>query len=131
MKRLVGSLLGLVVLAGVILIGAINIETGGGEVETATIDKYVADFTVRSDGELRVIETLTVNFPGFRHGIFRFFDTRDPNFSHHRLIPKDIEVTREGSPEPFEVQTTGRGRYRNVKIGSAATTVTGPNVYRI
>jgi hypothetical protein len=131
MKRLVGSLLGLVVLAGVILIGAINIETGGGEVETATIDKYVANFTVHSDGKLVVIETLTVNFPGFRHGIFRFFDTRDPNFSLNRLVPEDIEVTRDGAAEPFEVQTTGRGRYRNVKIGSAGTTITGPHVYRI
>ena len=48
-----------------------------------------------------------------------------------RLIPRDVEVTRDGAAEPFEILREGRGRYRNVKIGSASVTMTGEHVYVI
>ena len=66
-----------------------------------------------------------MNFPDYKHGIFRFFDVQDPDDSHVRLVPRNITVTRDGQPEPFEVLSEGKGRYRNVKIGSAYTTMTG------
>ena len=131
MKRLVGSLLGLVVLAAVVACGAINFSSSGNSDETARIDDYVADFSVNADGRLEATETLTVTFPVERHGIFRLFDTRDPNFPHNRLVPTDIRVTRDGSPEPFEVLKERHGRYRDIKIGSAGTTFDGTRVYRI
>src|SRR5690348_7622706 len=131
MKRLVGSLLGLVVLAAVVACGAINFSSSGSSAETARIDDYQADFTVNADGRLEASETLTVTFSELRHGIFRFFDTRDPNFSHNRLVPTDIRVVRDGNPEPFEVLKENHGRYRNIKIGSAGTTLTDTHIYRI
>jgi len=131
MKRLVATVLGLVVLALVVACGAIDFDSGGDVAEVSRIDNYQADFTVSKDGEMLATETITVNFPDYRHGIFRFFDTRVPGFPKNRVVPEQIRVTRDGRPEEFEVQKTGRGRYRNIKIGSAGTTMTGQHVYRI
>lgn len=133
MKQLAGRVLGLILLAAVVAIGAIAIGSSSSESEATSdrISSYRADFGVGADGGLRVIETLTVEFPGVKHGIFRFFDTWDGNGSENRLVPEDIEVTRNGSPEKFEVQTEGRGRYRNIKIGDAEVTIAGEHVYRI
>ena len=72
-----------------------------------------------------------MSFPDYKHGIFRFFDVQDPNDSHVRLIPHGITVTRDGQAEPFEILREGKGRYRNVKIGSAYTTMTGAHTYVI
>ena len=109
-------------------------QWGGGADTTpddATITDYAADFVVAKDGRLSATETLSVNYPGFKHGIFRFFDLRDPADSHVRLRPQHITVTRDGQAEPFEVLEEGRGRYRNVKIGSADQTMSGDHVYVI
>ncbi len=132
MARWVGRGIALLLLAGLVLFPAIRWPSLGGiEADTARINSYVADFRVTSTGTIEVTETLRVNFPGYKHGIFRFFDVQDPNDSHVRLVPRDITVTRDGQPEPFEILREGKGRYRNVKIGSAATTMTGEHVYVI
>ena len=54
-----------------------------------------------------------------KHGIFRFFDEADPSQTNARRVPHDISVTRDGSPEPFEILDEENGRFTNVKIGSA------------
>jgi uncharacterized membrane protein len=132
MTRWVGRLIGLLILAALVLFPAVRWGSGGsGEPDDATITDYAADFVVAKDGRLSVTETLRVSFPGFKHGIFRFFDLHDPNDSRVRLKPQDIAVTRDGQVEPFEVLTEGRGRYRNVKIGSASETMSGEHVYVI
>ncbi len=79
-----------------------------------------------------MIETLTVDFPVSRHGIFRFFDTRDNPGSDSRVIPKDITVSRDGQPEPFE-RARARSAAGSSPSRSAAPTRThdGPHVYRI
>ncbi len=132
MMRWVGRLLGLLVLALLVLFPAVQWGSGADEGrDDATITDYAADFVVAKDGRLSVTETLQVSYPGFKHGIFRFFDVRDPTDSRVRLEPRDISVTRDGQAEPFEVLTEGRGRYRNVKIGSPDRTITGVHVYVI
>ncbi|MBO9523971.1 MAG: DUF2207 domain-containing protein [Nocardioidaceae bacterium] len=132
MKVLVGRLLGLILLVVVIAIGGLTFTSNGSsEAATDTITDYRAAFDVAADGELKVTETLTVSFSGLKHGIFRFFDTRDSNGSGNRLVPEDIRVTRDGLAERFEVLKEGRGRYRNIKIGRAETTMTGSHVYTI
>jgi hypothetical protein len=132
MRKLVAGLFGLVVLAVIVGIGGINFPSSDTAGETSSITDYVADFEVAADGDLKVVETLTVNFPVSRHGIFRFFDTRDnPNGSHSRVLPEDLEVTRNGKAEDFERQTQSRGRYVVLKIGRADTTIYGAQVYRI
>jgi uncharacterized membrane protein len=132
MKRWVVRVAGLVVLALLVLFPAL--QWGGGasdQSEDATITDYAADFVVADNGRLSVVETLRVTYPGFKHGIFRFFDLRDPSEPGARLEPENISVSRDGQPESFEVLTESRGRYRNVKIGSASRTITGEHVYVI
>ena len=87
MKLLVGRIIALILLVVVIAIGGITIHSADSSGEVSRITNYRAEFTVDADGELRATEIITVNFPTFRHGIFRFFDTRDPNHSENRLIP--------------------------------------------
>lgn len=132
MKTLVGRVLGLVVLAAIVGFGALSIPADV-KPDNATISDYKAVFDVGADGDLQVVETLAVDFPSFadKHGIFRFFDTQDPNFPKHRLIPTDISITRNGEPEHFETQKDGHGVFRTLKIGSADTTVSGANTYVI
>src|SRR5689334_4614829 len=132
MARWVGRGIALLLLAGLVLFPAIRWPSLGGiERDSATINSYVADFTVTRTGTVEVVETLRVSFPEYKHGIFRFFDVQDPNDSHVRLVPRSITVTRDGQPEPFEILREGKGRYRNVKIGSAYTTITGEHTYVI
>src|SRR4051794_4966401 len=102
MKKLVAGLFGLAVLAVIVGIGGIAVpkSTSGGE--TSPITDYAASFTVKPDGDLDVVETLTVDFPISRHGIFRFFDTRDPNDSHNRFVPEHVSITRDGTPESYD-----------------------------
>jgi hypothetical protein len=122
---------GLLVLVLLVLVPAVEWGGTSTQPEDATITDYRADFVVAADGQLRVVETLRVSYPGFKHGIFRFFDTRDPNEPGARLLPENVSVSRDGAPEPFEVLNESDGRYRNVKIGSASRTITGEHVYVI
>ncbi len=126
MKRVVGTVIGLGVIAFLLCIPAFFYGSGEVEpnVEDTTITNYVADFDVAADGDLDVTETITVDFPGYgKHGIFRFWDIVDDNAPHARRTPEDISVTRDGSDEPFELSWEDHHRQRVAKIGSASTTL--------
>ncbi|HEX4189749.1 MAG TPA: DUF2207 domain-containing protein, partial [Marmoricola sp.] len=133
MKKVAAWVLGLIVLAAVVGIGAVNFSTSQASPvrDSSTITSYQADFDVSSAGVLKAVETLTVNFPVDKHGIFRFFDVRDPHHSVNRLIPTHIRVSMDGGSEPFSVSKTGRGRYRYVKIGDADRLISGTHIYKI
>ena len=135
MKRVVGVVLWLALLLGVMLWPAIsyNWSTAAATYEETTIRTYVADFTVDDDGDLQATETLTIDFPGNgKHGIFRFFDEADQSATNARREPYDISVTRDGSPEPFELLNENNGRITNVRIGSADVTIpAGEHTYVI
>ena len=106
MKRLVGTVVGLAVLVLVAFVPAAFYGVGAGDEspEVTTITKYVADFTLDDQGDLRAVETLTVDFPvSGRHGIFRFWDIADQSAPYARRVPHDISVTMDGGAEPFEV----------------------------
>ncbi|GAA2052045.1 DUF2207 domain-containing protein [Williamsia deligens] len=106
-------------------------DSGSPTTETARIVDYSADFRVAADGRLRATETLDVDFPVSKHGIFRFFDVVDPSDHHVRLVPEDIAVTRDGRPDGLDVSTQSNGRYRVAKIGDADTTISGRHRYVI
>ena len=133
MKQVLGRLVALILLGVVIAIGAIPFDSSGGSdtADPSTITDYRADFTVAANGDLRAVETLKVDFPPGRHGIFRFFDVKDPNHARNRLIPTDIRVARDGANEPYEKQSRKRGRIVVLKIGSAGTTLSGEHTYQI
>ncbi|MEZ5091256.1 DUF2207 domain-containing protein [Nocardioides sp.] len=103
------------------------------EYDETTISDYRADFTVDDQGNLSVVERLSVDFPfSGKHGIFRFFDTRDENDLHARRVPEDISVTRDGSIEPVDLSRRSSGRYVVARIGSPDRTVLpGTHVYEI
>jgi hypothetical protein len=135
MKRVVGVVLWLALLLGVMLWPAISYDwsTAAATYEETTIRTYVADFTVDDDGDLHATETLTIDFPGYgKHGIFRFFDEADQSATNARREPYDITVTRDGSPEPFELLNENNGRITTVRIGSADVTIpVGEHTYVI
>jgi uncharacterized membrane protein YgcG len=108
-------------------------STAAATYEETTIRTYVADFTVDDDGDLHATETLTIDFPGYgKHGIFRFFDEADQSATNARREPYDITVTRDGSPEPFELLNENNGRITTVRIGSADVTIpVGEHTYVI
>lgn len=132
MKMLAVRIVGLFVLGVVVAIGLINFPDGSTtSTETAVITNFDADFTVSQDGTLAAVETLTLNFPVSKHGIFRLLDTRDQNHARNRLFPYDITVTRDGHSEPFEILRQKHARYRTIKIGDADKLIYGQHVYRI
>jgi hypothetical protein len=132
-KRLVGSLIGLAVIALLLCVPAAFFGNGrvADDYEETTISDYVADFDVADDGDLSVTETLTVDFPyGDKHGIFRFWDRVDDNAPHARRTPEDVSVTMDGDDEPFELSDADHDRFRVAKIGDADVTVSpGEHTY--
>lgn len=138
MKRLVGYTIGLAVVVLVLLIpaaiyGMVGDDEGPSDYEETTITAYDADFDVAKDGDLEVVEKLTVNFPSSgKHGIFRFWDTEDKTAPDSRRIPHDVEVTMDGDDVDVEMSRQAGGQFRVAKIGDAASTVDpGDHVYRI
>ncbi|WP_243058948.1 DUF2207 domain-containing protein [Nocardioides sp. SR21] len=138
MKRLVGTIVALLLVAFVVLIPAMlwgeSLEEDEPVSEPTSITSYVADFDIDDEGDMSVVETLTVDFPiGGRHGIFRFFDKSDASALNARRIPRDIAVTMDGGDVPVEISKNDRGgRYVLVRIGDPNSTVsTGEHVYEI
>ena len=126
MKRLVGTVIGLGVIALLVCIPALFYGSGtvSASSEETTITNYVADFNVAKNGDMNVSETITVDFPVYgKHGIFRFWDIIDDNAPHARRIPQDITVTRDGQPEPVDFSWEDHHRQRVARIGDPNSTL--------
>lgn len=86
------------------------------ETETASISRFDAAMDLSRTGELRSLETIEVQMPGGKRGIFRTFDTADPrraNVEH----PVDIDwVERDGDPEPWVEVPSAEGT-TSIRIG--------------
>ena len=125
MKRLVGTAIGLGVIAFLLCIPAFFYGSGHGRRRTSRTPRSPTTWrtsTIADNGDLDVTETITVDFPGYgKHGIFRFWDIVDDNSPHARRTPEDISVTRDGSDEPFELSWEDHHRQRVAKIGSRQT----------
>jgi predicted membrane protein DUF2207 len=136
MKRLVWWVIGTAVVVLVLLIPAALYGFDDGEeapYEPTSISRYLADFDVAEDGDMDVVETITVDFPSSdRHGIFRFFDEADENDDHVRWVPRDISVTMDGEEVPVAIESQDGGRYTVARIGDADVYVDqGEHVYEI
>ncbi len=126
MKRAVVTVVATVVLAFLIVLPALGIQTDDSTAanEDTTITRYDADFQVAPNGDLTVRETLTVDFPDpGKHGIFRFFDTHDSSATRTLRTPRDITVTMDGHAEPFSLSHQSHGRYVVARIGDPDVTV--------
>lgn len=135
MKRVVAFVIGCGVVFGAIFANALfwNVGASGADDEDTSITEYRADYTVDRDGDVHVVEVITVDVPVLgKHGIFRFLDRADPTAPSTRRTPYDVSVTRDGEAEPFEVLEEEHGRLTNLKIGSATETLgLGEHVYEI
>lgn len=106
-------------------------EQASDSFEIATIQDYRADFTVAPNGDLTVTEQLQVYFPVPRHGIFRFFDIVDPSAPYVRRIPDDVQVLRDGKPEPWDESSRDGGRFRVIRIGDPSVEIEDEHEYTI
>lgn len=96
--------------------------------DTAVIKHYDALMDIDRSGALNLTETLDVEMPAGKHGIFRIFDTRDPR---RRGVdhPVTVEsVTRDGEPETYVKVDSRSGTY-SIRIGKAYETLT-PGVHQ-
>ncbi|UDY35421.1 DUF2207 domain-containing protein [Dermatobacter hominis] len=93
------------------------------EVDTARITRYVADFELSADGTLVATETIDVEMPGGKHGIYRIFDIADNHRYGVDHPVTDVTVTRDGAAEPVEWTDSNRGS-ETLRIGSASVFLT-------
>jgi hypothetical protein len=91
--------------------------------DTARITRYAADFELSADGTLVSKETIDVEMPGGKHGIFRIFDIADNHRPGVEHPVTDVTVTRDGAPEPAEWTDSNRGS-ETLRIGSASVFLT-------
>lgn len=99
--------------------------------ETATITSYDAQMDLSREGQLVTVETIAVDLPSGKRGIFRIFDTespRRPNVDH----PVQVEVVeRDGQPEPYTERDGAQGT-TTIRIGVADRFLpAGEQTYRI
>jgi Predicted membrane protein (DUF2207) len=124
MKRAVLTLAGLAAFTVAVLLPVLIRDSADRTPEDTTITRYVADFTVADNGDLSVVETLSVDFPSSgKHGIFRFFDQDDASAPRARRVPHDIVVLRDGSPDTVDLTTQSQGRYVVARVGDPALTL--------
>ncbi|MCW2758513.1 MAG: hypothetical protein JWO46_2259 [Nocardioidaceae bacterium] len=133
MNRVIGVVLGLGAVVLLMFFPALGsgIADSSSSTETAAITNYDAKFVVDKDGTLHAKETLDVNFPLYKHGIFRFFDVKDPSDDKVRLVPSNIKVTRDGQSDGLSLTKEGKGRFIVARIGDASTTISGDHTYVI
>ena len=135
MKRILAStLVALVTAAGLFwpLLQSLDSTSAVSGPDPVVISDYRADYTVDAQGDLDAVETITADFPGTRHGIFRFWDVTDAADDGVHYVPEDISVSLDGRAEQTELQWQKRRRFRVAKIGDPDSFVSpGSHVYRI
>jgi len=134
--RILLRALALLVAAGLLFIPALAglLPTDSTTVgpDPVRISDYTADYVVTAEGDLVAKEQITTEFPGGRHGIFRFWPMADPSDKNVRLIPKDVTVRLDGGSVPFDMQWQKGRQFRVAKIGDPDSFVTpGTHVYTI
>jgi uncharacterized membrane protein YgcG len=95
---------------------------GGAEASSISdpvvFSNYKADFVIGSDGQLDAVETITAEFPGGRHGIFRYWDVANPNNPRLRQKPEITSILLDGEPPPYQMLWEQGERFRVAKIGN-------------
>lgn len=129
MKQLIRlPLLALLILAVPLLAACEESDTGW------TIDRFDVVIVPEEGGDLRVTESLLVNFNNLeRHGIFRDipenFEWTADDSKVRRIMITNVSVTDfDGNPIPDLTTSDGTA---HIRIGSASQLVTGLQEYRI
>lgn len=94
---------------------------GGAEASEAAdpvvFSNYRADFVVGGDGQLDAVETITAEFPGGRHGIFRYWDVANQNDPRLRQRPEISSILLDGRAVSYQMLWEQGERFRVAKIG--------------
>src|ERR1700687_1630552 len=108
-------------------------ESGGAPPnDPVSFTNYRAAYVVDRNGQLDAVETITAEFPGGRHGIFRYWDTANPNQPHVRQVPTDISVLMDDKSIPMELSWENDKRFRVAKIGDPARYIDpGTHIFQI
>jgi hypothetical protein len=125
----VGRVLGRAVIALAIVAGLLwpvvwawlQLQTTEEASDPVSIGTYDATYVVQPDGRLVATEQIRAEFPGGRHGIFRYWDVADPADPSVRYLPTIVSVTRDGRPEPYDLYWQSGYRFLVAKIGEPNT----------
>jgi len=110
-----------------IFVPSVKAESLGGY----TLDQIDAKTVLNKDSTMTVTETITGEFLGERHGLYRNI----PRFYNsywvvHKTMPIEVlSVTKDGKSEPYELINSGA--YLTIKIGDPNLTFSGPFEYSI
>ncbi len=97
-----------------------------------TIDSFHSDINLQSDGKVKVVETIAVDFNSLtKHGIFReipyIYSGKNGEFVYTEL--ENVQVSRNETSSEFSV--INDGYYKQIKIGDQNVEVSGKNTYQI
>jgi hypothetical protein len=119
-----GRLLKLLIPLALIAFGVLwpLVFRGGAEASSVSdpvvFSNYKADFVIGGDGQLDAVETITAEFPGGRHGLFRYWDVANPNDPRLRQKPEITSILLDGEPPPYQMLWEQGERFRVAKIGN-------------
>jgi uncharacterized membrane protein YgcG len=118
-------------LGGYAIVGApVAQEVQSESAEVSTIEAYDVDMVLKKDGTLYLDESVTVDFPISRHGIFRIFDTADPRREIEHPVDA-LAVTRDGAKEPWVWVGSAPGT-ETARIGAESVLLSpGTYTYRL
>ena len=109
-----------------------GLSQAGPASDPVTISDFQADLRIDAAGNLDAVETITGEFPGDRHGIFRYWDVANPNDSGVRQEPNVISVLMDGAPMPYTMLWEDGDRFRVAKIGDPGSYLDyGTHVFEI
>ncbi|MGE2834442.1 DUF2207 domain-containing protein [Mycobacterium sp. SMC-4] len=109
----------LLIAAGMLWPLAFRGDSSGGApaADPVVLTRYDVDIRVDAAGDLTAVETITGQFPGDRHGIFRYWDVANQNSPRVRQVPEVTSILMDGRPAPYQMLSEGGGRFVVAKIG--------------
>lgn len=121
----------LIIAVSVIL--SLSVKAASEEADASSIEvisAFQVAAEVKADRTLRVTETITYEFFGEKHGIFRYIPDRySRDGGAYRLHLKLIDVKMDGERVPYVIES--RSPNLRIKIGDKNKTVIGKHVYTI
>ena len=85
--------------------------------DPVVFSNYKVDFIVSAGGRLDAVETITAEFPGGRHGLFKYWEVDNQNSPRVRQTPEVTSILLDGERVPYEMLWEGGERFRVAKIG--------------
>ena len=85
--------------------------------DPVVFSNYDVDLIVSAGGRLDAVETITAEFPGGRHGLFKYWAVDNQNDPGLRQIPEVTSILLDGEPAPYQMLWEGGERFRVAKIG--------------